>query len=80
MNTHIEIVITQSSIDNGRLYIESRHAKFFPSDSFGDRSGGDDKGNTISIESDTHKKETDIRHLSTIRFGPELLSVLTLND
>jgi len=70
MTSRIEIVLIQSSIDHGRLYIERRHEKFFPADSFGDRSGGKNKGRTITIETDTDAKETDIRHLSELRIGP----------
>jgi hypothetical protein len=32
--SHIDFIITQSSIDNGRLYFESAHTAFFPADTF----------------------------------------------
>lgn len=66
----IDFTITQSSIDNGRLYFDAAHQSFFPSDALGGRSGADKAPGHVSIEIDGVCFDTDIRLSSSVRISP----------
>ncbi|MEO8298468.1 MAG: hypothetical protein ABI574_11740 [Burkholderiales bacterium] len=66
----IDFTITQSSIDNGRLYFEAGHINFFPSDAVGGRGATEHAAGKIHIAASGVEVETDIRQSSTIRISP----------
>ena len=68
--SHIDFIITQSSIDNGRLYFESAHTAFFPADTLGGRGANEHAAGTIGIEVAGETAETDIRISSSSRISP----------
>ena len=65
-----EIILSMASINHGRIYFPTSDAKFFPSDSFGDRAGGGHKGQPVTFVDDLFTLETDIRVSSGLRFSP----------
>ncbi|NYT79047.1 hypothetical protein H0A71_18825 [Alcaligenaceae bacterium] len=67
---HIDFVITQSSIDNGRIYFSSNDIDFFPADSLGGRGKDEHASATVSIQAGNITQETDIRHSSSVRISP----------
>jgi len=67
---HIDFTITQSTIDNGRLYFDTAHTNFFPSDAMGGRGAQEHALNTVRIEADGAVNDTDLRVSSAIRISP----------
>lgn len=68
--TYIDFIITQSSIDNGRIYFSSSDTAFFPSDSLGGRGKDEHASAIITIEAGNVSLETDVRHSSSLRISP----------
>lgn len=58
---YIDFSITQSSIDNGRLYFDAAHQSFFPIDAIGGRSATEHAHGAVAIEANGELFETDIR-------------------
>lgn len=67
---HFDFTITQSSIDNGRIYFDSRHTDFFPPDVFGGRSATEHAPNRVQIDVAGKLVDTDIRVSSAVRISP----------
>jgi hypothetical protein len=67
---HIDFTITQSTIDNGRLYFDTTHTNFFPSDAMGGRGAQEHALNAVRIEADDGVHDTDLRVSSKIRISP----------
>ncbi|MFN3957000.1 MAG: hypothetical protein ACK4Q6_05715 [Tepidimonas ignava] len=67
---HIDFTITQSSIDNGRLYFDAAHTTFFPPDVMGGRGAQEHAASTVRIEAGGETHETDIRVSSSVRISP----------
>src|SRR5437763_1469374 len=65
-----EIELIGSTIRNGRIYFPSTDVKFFPSDSFADRSRIGHKGNPVVFRAGGRTLETDIRISSGQRLSP----------
>lgn len=65
-----EIALIQSSIDNGRIYFPTTDAKFFPADSFADRTRDGHKGEPVVFIAGALRIETDIRISSGQRLSP----------
>lgn len=68
--TYINFIITQSSVDNGRIYFSSDDVAFFPSDVLGGRGKDEHASSTVSIQAGGVTHETDIRHSSSVRISP----------
>ena len=64
-----DIELTESTIENGRIYFSASDKPFFPSDSFGAR-GRDEKGNAVTFEIDGEEVVCDIRLSSGTRISP----------
>lgn len=64
------IAIISSSIANGRIYFPADCVKFFPADSFGDRSDDGHKGVPVIFEAAGEEYSTDIRVSSSKRLSP----------
>lgn len=67
---HIDFTITQSSIDNGRLYFDAAHTNFFPSDVMGGRGAQEHAVATVRIEGGGDTHDTDMRVSSSVRISP----------
>ena len=67
---HIDFIITKSSLDNGRIYFETSHTSFFPSDVIGGRGSNEYAPAQISIDAAGKKINTDIRISSSVRISP----------
>jgi len=67
---YIDFSITQSSIDNGRLYFDAVHQSFFPSDALGGRAATARAQGQICIEVNEECFDTDIRLSSSVRISP----------
>jgi len=66
-----EIELILSSITNGRIYFPTTDAKFFPADSFGDRTREGHKGNPVTFKAGSFMFTDHIRISSGIRFSPK---------
>ncbi|MCQ9377750.1 hypothetical protein [Methyloversatilis sp. XJ19-49] len=66
---YIDFNITQSSIDNGRLYLDAAHRSFFPEDCLGGRGTTEHAHGAVAIEANGELFETDIR-VNTSRISP----------
>ena len=67
---YIDFSITQSSIDNRRLYFDAVHQSFFPSDALGGRAAAAKAQGQICIEANEESFDTDIRLSSSVRISP----------
>lgn len=67
---HIDFIITQSSLDNGRIYFEIFHTSFFPSDVIGGRGANELAPAQIAIDAAGQNVATDIRISSNVRISP----------
>lgn len=67
---HIDFTITQSSIDNGRLYFEGVPKGFFPEDAVGGRGADEHAPMTVCILAGGEFVDTDIRVSSAVRLSP----------
>lgn len=67
---HIDFTITQSSIDNGRLYLEAIHTGFFPPDAVGGRGKKELAPTTVCIDANGDFHDTDLRVSSSVRISP----------
>lgn len=65
----IPVTINQSSIDNGRIYIDAVHKPLFGNLRLGARSK-DSLGDIVTIEAGGTNYETDIRESSAVRLSP----------
>lgn len=65
----IPVIINQSSIDNGRIYIDASHKALLGNIRLGERSK-DAVGDLVTIEAGGEKYETDIRESSATRLSP----------
>jgi hypothetical protein len=65
-----EMVLTGSMLRNCRLYLSDSDKPFFPSDAFGERSGGGKVGKTVSIKAGGIEYEPDIRLSSGKKISP----------
>jgi hypothetical protein len=65
-----EIILIQSSIDNGRIYFPINDAKFFPADSLADRASDGHKGESILFRAGGFEIESDVRISSGQRVSP----------
>ena len=68
--TSIDFIITQSSIDNGRIYFDKKDKGFFPEDCIGGRSASEHAPGKVSIDVGGKVEETDIRVSSSTRISP----------
>jgi len=66
----IEFIVTQSSLDNGRLYFENTRSDFFPSDAIGGRGANEHAKSNITIDTAGESVLTDIRVSSAVRLSP----------
>ena len=66
----IHFIITQSSIDHGRLYFESVPSGFFPSDAVGGRGADEHAPSKVNIVAGADAIDTDIRQSSAVRLSP----------
>jgi len=64
-----DIELTDSTINNGRIYFSASDKSFFPSDSFGTRKTGE-RANTVTFEIAGEEVHTDIRLSSGQRISP----------
>lgn len=65
----IPVMINQSSIDNGRIYIDASHKALLGDIRLGTRSK-DAVGDLVTIEAGSETYETDIRESSAVRLSP----------
>ena len=65
----IPFIINQSSIDNGRIYIDATHKALFGNLRLGTRSTRD-VGDLVTIEAGANTHETDIRASSSVTLSP----------
>lgn len=66
---YIEVYLSEKGIKNGYIDIPSKYSKFFPQDTFGDRSK-DKQGKPIELRFGTEVRNTDIRVKSSITISP----------
>jgi len=66
---HIEVYLSEKGIKNGYIDIPSKYSKFFPQDTYGDRSK-DKQGKPIELRFGTEVRHTDIRVKSSITLSP----------
>lgn len=66
-----EIVLTGSTIRNGRLYFSTKDAKFFPADSYSDREKIGHKGEPVKFLGAGLTFESAIRINSGLRLSPQ---------
>jgi hypothetical protein len=69
MSMKIPVVINQSSLDNGRIYISTEHEAFLGALELGGR-GEEDVGDTVVIEAGGSTFEGDIRRISGAHLSP----------
>ncbi len=67
---YIDFVITQSSLDNGRIYFEASQKDFFPAESIGGRGAHEHAATQVHIDAAGDLIETDIRISSAVRISP----------
>lgn len=67
---HIDFMIIQSRIDNGRIYFDACHKPFFPADALGGRGKTEHASGKIQIEVHGEMIETDIRESNSARISP----------
>lgn len=75
-----EIVLIQSSIDNGRIYFPINDAKFFPADSLADRASDGHKGEPVLFRAGSFEIESDVRIYSGQRISPHKTFAPFLNS
>jgi hypothetical protein len=66
-----EIVLTGSTIRNGRLYFSTNDAKFFPADSYSERETTGHKGAPVKFVGAGLTFESAIRIISGLRLSPQ---------
>jgi hypothetical protein len=71
MTVTIPVEINQSSIDNGRIYIDAKHEPLFKGLRLGGRAEGE-HGDTVMIEAGGNATESDIRRFSGARLSPRI--------
>jgi hypothetical protein len=69
MSNSIPVIVNQSSIDNGRIYIDQEYKSFFGNIQFGSREATN-KGTNVVIEANGTKYEGDIRISSGAKISP----------
>lgn len=65
-----EIEVTQSSIDNGRIYFPIADKNFFPADSLSERNSSEHKGLDVTFIAGTKEYVGPIREYSGQRLSP----------
>ena len=69
MSLIVPVIVNQSTLDNGRIYIEDRYRSHFGALRFGERATAA-KGDPIVLEVNGEAVHTDLRRMSGLRFGP----------
>lgn len=69
MSNSIPVIVNQSSIDNGRIYIDQKYKSFFGNIKFGSKDSTT-KGTNVVIEANGTKYEDDIRIFSGVKISP----------
>lgn len=69
MSNSIPVIVNQSSIDNGRIYIDQKYKSFFGNIQFGSKNSTT-KGTDVVIEANGTKYEGDIRIFSGVKISP----------
>lgn len=67
---YIDFTITQSSIDNGRLYFDAAHTSFFTTDVIGGRGAREHALANVRIDAAGETYDTDMRFSSSVRISP----------
>lgn len=65
-----DILLSKSTIDNGRIYFPSTDIRFFPADSFGDRAIRGHVGTPVVFRAGDKEYKTDVRISSGQRVSP----------